>query len=113
MQTDDVQFEERRQGRPLAARALEPNLLEGVGRPLVVLCIDNDVEHLEMITELLGRQAPHLSLRTCSDPAEGLMLAGQADVDVVLLDQSMPGMTGTELLAELRRSPELPALPTA
>jgi len=45
------------------------------------------------------------------DGDEALGLAQHAKPDLILLDMMMPGRTGLEVLAELRRDPELRGIP--
>jgi len=70
----------------------------------VVLCVDDDPEVLHALSRCL-RHEPY-RLITVSDPREALALLGKVPVDLVIADQRMPGMSGTELLFEAReRSP--------
>jgi two-component system OmpR family response regulator len=45
------------------------------------------------------------------DGEEALRLAGSLLPDVIVLDMMMPGLSGLEVLAELRRRPELASTP--
>ena len=74
------------------------------GRRPVVLCVDDDPPVLSAIRRLL-RHEPY-ELISASDPAEALAFIGEREVDLVIADQRMPSMMGTELLKAVReRSP--------
>lgn len=73
-------------------------------RIAVVLCVDDDPETLQALSRCL-RNEPYL-LITAGAPAEALAVLGEVPVDLVIADQRMPEMSGTELLREARqRSP--------
>ncbi|MBA3590451.1 sensor histidine kinase [Methylibium sp.] len=46
-----------------------------------------------------------IELRIAEDGAEGLAMAGRWRPDVLILDANLPGMTGYEVLAQMRRKP--------
>lgn len=74
-----------------------------------VLCIDDEAVGLRVRTMLLERAGYHVL--SALDGLEGLALFSQNRVDAVVLDYSMPGMTGGELVLHLRRiKPEVPIL---
>src|SRR5688572_29073482 len=74
------------------------------GRRPVVLCVDDDPPVLAAIRRLL-RHAPY-EIVSASDPVEALALIGEREIDLVIADQRMPAMMGTELLKAVReRSP--------
>jgi DNA-binding response OmpR family regulator len=51
------------------------------------------------------------TVEAASSGAEGLELAGSGRYDLILVDLRMPGMTGIDMLRELRRrDPEMPAV---
>ncbi|BDU72438.1 hypothetical protein METEAL_16120 [Mesoterricola silvestris] len=99
---------------PALAGAPAPAAAEPVdtdpGRPLRILLVDDDDlirDAAPELLELLGHR-----VATASSGPEGLaMLDLDPDVDVVLLDVNMPGMSGLETLALLReRHPRLPVI---
>jgi two-component system, NtrC family, response regulator HydG len=76
-----------------------------IGRILVV---EDDVVTGRFLTRLLGEHGGFDVTHTL-DPAVGLRRASSEPWDLVLTDVEMPGMSGLELLEELRRvSPGLP-----
>jgi CheY-like chemotaxis protein len=71
-----------------------------------VLVVDDDAALLENITECLEGEGFEVSV--ARDAAAALVRLGQAPAPaVVIVDQQMPGLTGTELLARIRRQPAL------
>ena len=74
-----------------------------------ILVIDDDPELVDVIEEyFLGAGYEVVAAHR---GAEGLMLAEQKRPDVVLLDIRMPGMTGVQVLQQLRlRAPDLPVV---
>lgn len=67
-----------------------------------ILIID-DENNIRMMVRLALQHAGH-TVETASDGPEGLEKFGQgASMDLVLLDQRMPGMEGLDVLREIRR----------
>jgi nucleotide-binding universal stress UspA family protein/ActR/RegA family two-component response regulator len=77
-------------------------------RPTVV-CVDDEPLIRQALYRLLRREPYELYL--AETPEEALEYAGAHSVDVVITDQRMPGMSGLELLREMRKSaPEVAGL---
>jgi len=77
--------------------------------PLRLLIVDDD----EALRQTLARRFQRLGMAVAeaADGEEALAKAGHAPYDVALLDLHMPGMTGIELLGQLKeRWPELEAI---
>lgn len=74
-----------------------------------VLAVDDDPRALALLEQQLSREP--FRLVTTDDPTEALELARREQPDVILLDVMMPEKDGFELCAELRRDPELAAVP--
>ena len=74
-----------------------------------ILVIDDDPELVELIAEyFVGAGYEVLAAHAGAD---GLVLAEQKRPDVVLLDIRMKGMTGVQVLQQLRlRAPDLPVV---
>jgi DNA-binding NarL/FixJ family response regulator len=63
------------------------------------------------LRQILADEYPSLSVGEARDAGEALKLAREQDWDVVLLDISMPGRSGLEVLKELKRErPKVPVL---
>ncbi len=66
-----------------------------------ILLVDDDPFMLAVLADMLGSE-PWRVLSAASGP-EALALLGREPVEVILCDQSMPGMSGTEVLARVAR----------
>lgn len=66
-----------------------------------VLLVDEDTEMLEL-TETFLEHSADLSVTAVTSVTEALELFEENHYDCVVSDYSMPGMTGGELLAEIR-----------
>jgi CheY-like chemotaxis protein len=76
-----------------------------------ILFIDDEAMIVEIAEQILTRLGYQVT--GCSDPAEGLALlsAESCDVDLLVTDMSMPGMTGDQLIERMRKiHPTLPAI---
>lgn len=72
---------------------------------LKILFVDDDaITRMVLSSQLSSRYSEVLS---AADGKEGLQLCLKEKPDVLVTDQSMPVMTGTEMIAEIRR--EIPA----
>ena len=72
----------------------------------VVLCVDDEENILHSLKRLLRREG--YKLLTASSGEEGLELLMENDVHLVISDQRMPEMTGTEFLARVKeRHPDV------
>jgi CheY-like chemotaxis protein len=74
-----------------------------------ILLVD-DVESVRMALGYCLDELGH-SVICAEDGAQGLRAAGEAPVDLVLLDVDMPRMNGFEVCAALRADPRLCRLP--
>lgn len=71
-----------------------------------ILIVDDDVALLENISECLTGEGFEVSV--ARDAASALSrLASPPRPALVIVDQLMPGMTGAELVAQLRREPAM------
>ncbi|HEX3922128.1 MAG TPA: response regulator [Streptosporangiaceae bacterium] len=75
-----------------------------------ILLVEDDLVAGRLLTELLSVHGG-FEVRHLSDPAQALKLAGAEAWDLVLTDVEMPGMTGHEIVQELRQL--RPGLPVA
>ncbi len=75
---------------------------------LRVLVIDDDPTSLMIMQDVLSRRGG-LTVTTAQSPAEALALLDDMTCDLVVTDVELPGMSGLELLTQLRA--RLPALP--
>jgi len=66
-----------------------------------VVVVDDEPRMVELITGYLGEN--DVEATGAHDGTSGLFAARQADVDAVVLDLMLPGMSGTEVCQQLRR----------
>jgi diguanylate cyclase (GGDEF)-like protein len=74
-----------------------------------VLIVDDEDSNLDMLSRRLSRCG--YSVLTASDGAQAMQILKQSHVDLVLLDQMMPGMTGLDVLREIRSMKSVEKLP--
>lgn len=77
-------------------------------RPTLLL-VDDDREVVEFLS--LAMRAEGYAVQTTKDGTTALRLCAEQDFDLMLLDLTMAGMSGVEVLEELRAAPKTQALP--
>ena len=77
---------------------------------LRVLVVDDELPALDELCWLLGRDARVGEVHRASSGTEALRLLQHLEVDALLLDVEMPGLTGVELAQVLTRFKHPPAL---
>ena len=75
-----------------------------------VMCVEDDAD-IRMILEFSLGVVGGLEVCCCGSGAEALDQAPAFRPDLVLLDVMMPGLSGPETLAELRRLPVMRGVP--
>jgi CheY-like chemotaxis protein len=79
------------------------------GKGQVVLCVDDEAVGLKVRRILLERAG--YQVLTASDGHAGIEIFKTHDVDAVVLDYSMPGMSGGDVARAMRRiKPNVPIL---
>jgi signal transduction histidine kinase/ActR/RegA family two-component response regulator len=92
-----------------AARVTEMPGAEASGVRRGVLLVDDDDDAREVVTAML-KDLGHTVMEAKSG-TEALPLVDRGDIDLLIADYAMPGMTGVALIAEARRRrPDLPAV---
>ena len=76
-----------------------------------LLYIEDNESNLHAVERLLGRLRPQWQLLSACDGLFGLELARLSLPDVILLDRHLPGLSGDEVLAELRQDPATAHIP--
>ena len=69
-----------------------------------VLIVDDSRVARLVVVGLTGKLRPDWSLREAGSADEALAIVAEAAIDLVLVDNAMPGMTGLELVERLRGS---------
>src|SRR5437867_1862341 len=72
--------------------------------PLRILIVDDYVDNARMLKTLVKHQGH--DVRITFDGPTAIAAASLQKPDVVLLDLTLPGMSGIDVAAELRRNPE-------
>ena len=88
--------------------ALPPE--RAAGEPHLVLYIEDNPANLRLVEEIV-RFRSDLLLVSAGDGPGGLALARERRPDIILMDINLPGMSGYEVLAALRRDPQTAAIP--
>ncbi|MEO1037656.1 MAG: response regulator [Pseudomonadota bacterium] len=65
-----------------------------------ILFVDDEIGVLKSLCRLCRREG--INVLTASSGADGLALLAESDVQVVVADQRMPGMSGTEFMQQVR-----------
>lgn len=73
-----------------------------------ILLIDDDQALGEMLSDYLSTD--QLRLATCTSGEAGLERLRDADFDLVILDIMLPGMSGLDVLRQLRKSNNIPVI---
>jgi signal transduction histidine kinase len=73
-----------------------------------VLVVDDNADLREYISALL---APGYAVTTAIDGLQGLASAQETPPDIIVSDVMMPGLTGTDLVRELRADPRTASIP--
>jgi signal transduction histidine kinase len=87
---------------PVPAAPEVPDRADGVARSTFRLLVVDDEAMVRSVLHRLLALRGH-DVTEAASGAEGLELAGAREFDLVITDQGMPGMSGREFAAELRR----------
>ena len=80
-------------------------------RPLNRIMLVEDDPDIQFITRLSLETGGGYDVRVCGSGAEALQSARAHRPDLILLDMMMPGMDGVATMIELRKLPEIAAIP--
>ena len=70
-----------------------------------VLIVDDRPTNQNIFAKLASSIGDDIAVQTCGDPVEALGLLDICTPDLIIVDYSMPGMTGAEFTREVRRRP--------
>ncbi|MFT4920839.1 MAG: PAS domain S-box-containing protein [Haloarculaceae archaeon] len=87
----------------------EQALISDVGNGIRILHIEDDPSLADLVSTFLQRENEQFEVITETDPRDGLEIAIEGDIDCVVSDYEMPGLTGLDVLEEVRE--EWPNLP--
>ena len=85
--------------------ALPKQVTDYEGARVKVLLVDDDPAHLDIVQDLL--RPLHFTVFNAPNGHSGVELAAQCQPDLVMLDISLPDMTGWQVAKTLRAIPEL------
>ncbi len=71
-----------------------------------ILLIEDSVHFQNLVRLLIEHQFPQMELHVANDGISGLMLYGQLQPDVLIVDILLPGIDGATLITALRSRPE-------
>lgn len=80
------------------------------GVPANLLIVDDDTVDVRVAQRSLRKHAPDAEMGVATDAAMALRMLRAKQIEapyVIILDLNMPGMSGIEMLDELRADPEL------
>ncbi|CAN5644915.1 response regulator transcription factor [soil metagenome] len=77
-------------------------------RPITVLVVDDEADIVSLLRDFLESEG--YTVLTASDGLSALKIVQSTQLDCVLLDVMMPGMTGFDLLRKVRETSEVPVL---
>jgi two-component system response regulator CpxR len=85
-----------------------PNRMNEPTRSKEILIIDDDIELCQMLREFLAPD--QLNLSADHDGEHGLRSLKEGEFDLAILDIMLPGMSGLEVLKQLRKVSEIPVI---
>ena len=77
----------------------------------MLLVVEDDPVYLKMISHIVTRRDPSLSVKCADNTVDGYTLAVQCIPDVVITDWHMPGECGIDFCRRLRAHPRLKHVP--
>ncbi|MBO9687695.1 helix-turn-helix domain-containing protein [Roseateles chitosanitabidus] len=80
--------------------------LEGAPRRLKALLIEDSVHYQNLVSLLAQQEYPDLDLHTANDGIGGLVMYGQLQPEILLVDILLPGIDGAALVTSLRSQPQ-------
>ncbi len=84
------------------------NVMNSPMRDAKILIIDDDRELGEMLSEFLAPD--HFELNACLSGEEGLQALQEGNYELLILDIMLPGMSGIDVLKQLRQSSDIPVI---
>lgn len=89
---------------PAGAQAASAARVASVGHQQTVLYVEDNPANLALVEYVLRQRRPHLRLLSAHTGELGISLAESQHPDLVILDISLPGMDGYEVLDVLRNT---------
>lgn len=94
-------------GRGLApTKPADLTPLDGTPQRLKALLIEDSVHYQNLVMLLAQQEFPDLDLHTANDGIGGLVMYGQLQPEILLVDILLPGIDGAALVTSLRSQPQ-------
>ncbi|WP_416759222.1 helix-turn-helix domain-containing protein [Roseateles sp. So40a] len=94
-------------GRGLApTKPADLSPLDGTPQRLKALLIEDSVHYQNLVMLLAQQEFPDLDLHTANDGIGGLVMYGQLQPEILLVDILLPGIDGAALVTSLRSQPQ-------
>ncbi len=93
-----------------ANAAPEAEIAPSEGEPHLILYVEDNPANLRLVEEIV-RFRPDLRLLSALDGHVGLSLARAHQPEIILMDLNLPGMSGIEVLRQLRADPATAHIP--
>ncbi|MGR3175773.1 MAG: response regulator [Candidatus Scalindua sp.] len=74
-----------------------------------LLVVEDNVEHAKLISEIIGTEDVVTTIASTAKEAYNQVLSGK--YDCIVLDISLPDMSGVELLSKIRNNEDIPQIP--
>lgn len=96
---------------PRTGEAGDLPVIRGSVRKLSVLYVENNQSNAELVSNIIKRRRPNLSLICARSAEEGLENALSVCPDLILMDLNLPGLNGIEALELMREFDDLRDIP--
>lgn len=94
-------------GRGLApTKIADVPVVEAPATKLRALLIEDSVHYQNLVSLITAQQFPDLDLHTANDGIGGLVMYGQLQPEILLVDILLPGIDGAALVTSLRSQPQ-------
>lgn len=76
-----------------------------------VLYIEDDEFNMELVQDILSVMLPEINLYEAENAEDGLEIISEEDIDLVLMDINLPGMSGYDALYKIKDNPGTEHIP--
>jgi CheY-like chemotaxis protein len=98
-----------RAARPISATGDTAEFAPARTKQLTILIVDDDDAQRKLVSRFLRTEG--YASQQVANGEEALRLLATAQLDIVLLDLQMPGMSGLEVIRRWRDTPGMPSIP--
>jgi signal transduction histidine kinase/CheY-like chemotaxis protein len=97
--------------KPVRRERIIEAVQNACAHPSSLLVVDDDPGFVALLHRVLAAEWPEAEIHRAYSGTEALELLGREPVDAILLDLTLPGITGLEVLQTVRRNPRIALLP--